>query len=253
VIKLDTHISALWRYPVKGFTPEPVTNAKLEAGGFFPFDRLYTFEVGTSGYQADDPKFITKMRYAVLARFSSVARFRTRYDEIKDRFHIDDRAYDLSQPSQRHAACRHLENEILQHDDYDPVAAPLRLLDIRDSHVNRFRFTDCADGFVSFLNLNSVRDLEQRLKLKVDPARFRANIWLEDIAAFEDHAWVGQRFSLGSVVFEGISPIVRCVATHVNTATARRDIDVCSALWEQYGHRELGLYARVVTSGRIEV
>jgi uncharacterized protein len=34
-------VTALYRYPVKGLSPEPVERADLETSGFFPGDRLY--------------------------------------------------------------------------------------------------------------------------------------------------------------------------------------------------------------------
>ena len=40
-------VDGMWRHPVKGFTPEPVAEAILCEGGFFPFDRLYALDKPT--------------------------------------------------------------------------------------------------------------------------------------------------------------------------------------------------------------
>lgn len=252
-------VAALWRHPVKGFTPEPVPEALLTAGEFFPFDRLFALEVGRSGYDPDNPQVIPKLRFAVLARFAAVARMRTHYDEFNDRLEMsgkgEPRRFAMHEPAGRHALARHVETVLSEHEDYDPVAAPLNLLDVPvpDAGHPPFRFTDSGKGFVSLLNLNSLRDLSQRTGRDLDPVRMRANVWLEGLSAFEDHAWVGRHLRIGETgpEFEVLKPIVRCVATHVDPNTAERDFDLCTALWENYGHRDCGIYARIVKGGTI--
>ena len=250
-------VSALWRHPVKGFTPEAVSEALLCPGTFFPFDRVFTLEVGSSGFDAENPVTVPKMRFAVLARFAAVARLRTHYDETADVLELTDEngkawRFAMADVAGRHALCRHVENLLSRHEDYDPVATPLKLLTAPETGTP-FRFTDSGKGFVSFLNLNSLRDLSQRIGIDLDPIRLRANIWLDGLAAFEDHRWVGRTLRLGDdgPEFEVLKPIVRCVATHVNPQTAERDVDVCTALWDNYRHRDCGIYARITKGGAI--
>jgi uncharacterized protein YcbX len=254
-------VSALWRHPVKGFTPEPVSEVLLFPGDFFPYDRLYALEVGHSGFDAAAPKTISKMKFAVLARFAAVARLRTRYNEYEEVFEVTDEdgkswRFDMASEAGRHSLARHIETILARHEDYDPVAFPLKVLSAPDPAVvhSHFRFTDSAKGFVSILNLNSLRDLGQRIGRDLDPLRLRANIWVEDQVAFEDHEWVGKRIRMGDdgPEFEVLKTIVRCVATHVNPQTAERDIDLCMALWETYGHKECGIYARIVKGGAVK-
>ena len=40
-------IAALYRYPVKGLTPEPLQRVRVAPGGTFPFDRAYVIENGS--------------------------------------------------------------------------------------------------------------------------------------------------------------------------------------------------------------
>lgn len=252
-------ISALWRHPVKGFTPEKVSDASLVENGFFPFDRLYALEVGPSGFDPQSPKTISKMKFAVLARFPAVARLNTRYNEADGSFEIvcdgKTSAFDLTTPDGARALAGYVEATLAEHEDYDPVVQPLNLLSAPgwEAVGQHFRFTDSGRGFVSFLNLNSLRDLEKRVGQDLDPLRLRGNIWVEGWHPFEDHGWVGRTLRLGDdgPEFEVLKPIVRCVATHVNPHTAERDIDLCTALWENYGHRDCGIYARVTKGGAV--
>lgn len=254
-------VGGLWRHPVKGFTPEPVVEALLSEGGFFPFDRLYALEAGPSGFDPGAPAFISKMKFAVLARFAAVARMRTRYDAFTESLHLTDPDgrewdFDLTRDAGRQALARHVETVLARFDeDYDPARLPLKVLAVPDPDglESPFRFTDSAKGFVSLLNLNSLRDLGYRLGADLDPLRLRCNIWMEGFAAFEDHAWVGKRLRVGGEgpELEVIKAIQRCVATHVNPGTAERDVDVCAGLWGHYGHLDCGIYARIVKGGMV--
>src|SRR3954470_21639505 len=78
---MDAHVAALFRHPVKGFTPEQLGHADLTTGGYFPFDRLYAVENGPSGFDPAAPAFVSKQKFTVLAGTPQGARARTAYDE----------------------------------------------------------------------------------------------------------------------------------------------------------------------------
>ena len=72
------HIAALYRHPVKGFTPERLDQAQLTVGGPFPCDRLYAVENGPSGFDPAEPVHQPKIKYLMLMRNESLARLKTR-------------------------------------------------------------------------------------------------------------------------------------------------------------------------------
>lgn len=80
-------ITALYRHPMKGFTPERLNAADLAVGGPFPNDRLFAVENGPSGFDPAEPAFIPKQKFAVLMRIAEVAKARTRYDETTGVLH----------------------------------------------------------------------------------------------------------------------------------------------------------------------
>ncbi|MBU1346782.1 MAG: MOSC domain-containing protein [Alphaproteobacteria bacterium] len=241
-------VAALYRHPVKGFTPEPLHRAPLSAGQAFPGDRLRAVEIGPSGFDPAAPAHISKMRFAVLARIPEIARVRTRWDEARNVLTLSapaapDLAIQLGDPDHD----RRLEAWLTAFLG-EEATAPLRVLD-----GGGHRFMDDPAGAVSLLNLASVRDLSDRIGVPVDPLRFRANVWVEGWPAWIENDWVGRRMVLGDARLTVVKPIVRCVATHVNPASGTRDIDVLSALHDLYGHRWCGLYLSVETSGVLAV
>jgi uncharacterized protein YcbX len=110
---------------------------------------------------------------------------------------------------------------------------------------------DHPAGQVSILNLASVRDLEARLGRTLDPARFRANFLVEGWPPLVELDWTGRTLRLGTVRGRVLKPIVRCAATHVDPASAVRDIEVTKALFEAYGHMHCGIYLNVKESGEV--
>src|SRR5262245_3437997 len=80
-------LAGLYRYPVKGFTPEPLEHIALAPGAGVAHDRLYAVEDGPSGFDPEAPAHISKMRFTVLAKIPEVACVRTRYDAETGIFH----------------------------------------------------------------------------------------------------------------------------------------------------------------------
>jgi hypothetical protein len=245
---LQGSVQSLWRHPVKGFTPERLDEVVLSAGLCFPADRLYAVEDGPSGFDPTAPRHISKQKFTVLAKIAAVARIRTRYD---DKTGVLEAALDghpplrapLGEADGRAAFAAWLAAVL-----GDEVSGPLKVLPAPGDH----RFMDDERGYVSIINLASLRDLEARIGRPVDPRRFRANLYVEGWPAWAENEAAG-RVRLGEVEAELVKPIKRCVATHVDPNTGDRDIDVVRALFEAYGHMNCGIYVNVTGGGRLKV
>jgi uncharacterized protein YcbX len=48
-------LASLYRYPVKGLTPEPMQRVALAAGETLPFDRAWAIENGPGRFDAAHP------------------------------------------------------------------------------------------------------------------------------------------------------------------------------------------------------
>jgi hypothetical protein len=239
-------IAALFRHPIKGFTPEKVELATLCVGGAFPGDRLYALEDGPSGFDPAHPGFIPKQRFAVLAKIAEVAKARTRLDDATGVFHAEAQgmppfAGRLSDPAARTGFADWV-GDLLG----EAASGPLRLID-GQGH----RFLDHPLGHVSIINLASVRSLGERLGKVLDPLRFRANIYIEGWPAWAENDWTGRRLWLGEVETEVFKTITRCPAPGVDPTTAIRDLDIPAELFRHYGHVLCGIYVQVQADGTI--
>ncbi|MEE2526087.1 MOSC domain-containing protein [Hyphobacterium sp. HN65] len=241
-------VVSLARHPMKGFTSEPLDTVQLSAGAHFPGDRLYAVEDGPSGFDPDSPEHIRKMAFTVLAKLPSVAAVRTKWDEDEGSltaWHPDfgEITCDLDGEAGRNMFAVWLSGVLA-----GQVGGPLKVV----AAPNGYRFMDSRSGYVSVINLDSVRDLEAKTGRQIDPARFRGNIMVEGWPAWSELDMAGRELLIGGARLGGLKPIERCVATHVDPHSAERDMDVVSMLREHYGHFNCGLYVEVLGSGRVQ-
>jgi hypothetical protein len=243
---MSGQVRSLWRHPVKGFTPEPLRTATLVEGGYFPCDRLYAVEDGPSGFDPAAPGFISKQKFTVLAKIAEVARARTAYDEARGVISVNAPGYPAFSAALTDEAGRRAFADWLAGFLGDLAAGPLKVV-----QAPGHRFTDHPKGFVSLINLASLRDLETRLGRPVDPLRFRANVYVDGWPAWAEEAMVGGTVRLGAAAARVDRAIVRCVATHVDPATGESDIDMVGALFAHRGAPNCGVYLSVIEGGVI--
>lgn len=232
---------------MKGFTPERLAGAELVAGRCFPCDRLYAVEDGPSGFDPAAPAHISKMKFTVLAKIPQVAKARTAYVEATGVFTAradgrPDFAGDLRGDAGRRGFEAWLADLL-----GDDIRGPLRVVE----GPGDYRFMDSRSGYVSIVNLASVRDLADKLGRPVDPLRFRANLYVEGWPAWVENDWTGRAMRVGEARAEVLKPIVRCAATHVDPVTAERDIDLVKALFDHYGHMLCEVYLKVEQGGLV--
>ena len=244
---MSGNLQSIWRYPIKGFTPEPLEGVTLAAGEHVPFDRLFAVENGPSGFDPATPRHISKQKFTVLARFPAVARIRTAFDDATGFLQAEAPGAppfegDLNQPDAAAAFAGWLA-VVLGED----ARGPLRVLHAPRAH----RFMDDEEGFVSIINLASVRALEAAVGRPVDPLRLRANLYVDGWPAWAEDATPGGSIQVGTVRMKIAKTITRCVATHVDPATGERDMELVRNLFESFGHTHCGIYASVTEGGRL--
>ena len=77
----DARIQAIYRYPVKGLSPQPLAQVRLTPGQTLPADRLYAIENGPTGFDPAAPAYFPKQRFLMLMRNERLAALRTDFDE----------------------------------------------------------------------------------------------------------------------------------------------------------------------------
>src|SRR6186713_1446791 len=74
-------IAGIYRYPVKGLTPEQLGGAELKPGQTLLADRRYAIENGPSGFDPAAPKWLAKPHFLMLMRDEWLAGLRSHFDD----------------------------------------------------------------------------------------------------------------------------------------------------------------------------
>jgi uncharacterized protein YcbX len=240
----------LYRYPVKGLSPEPLARVELGAGRYFPGDRLYAIENGPAGFDPAAPAHQPKIKFLMLMRNERLAALRTRYDAVTSTLTIEEdgrvrvRA-DLSTNDGRLAVEAFFRRFMPKE-----LRGPPKVLAAPDG----FRFTDSRSGFVSIINLASVAALENAVGMPVNPLRFRGNVYVAGWPAWHEFDLVGRELTLGPEVRLKVTKrIERCAATNVDPDTAMRDLSLPDTLLRRFGHTDCGVYAEVRVGGAVGI
>jgi hypothetical protein len=241
-------IASLYRYPVKGLSPERLTSARLESDSYFPGDRLFAIENGPSGFDPAEPVHQPKIKYLMLMRQEVLATLRTRFDDPSGDLVIARDGQEVLRANTATAAGQAAITAFFESFMPEALRGHPRLLQAPAG----YRFTDSRSGFVSLINLASVADLERRIGAPVDPLRFRGNIMVEGLAPWAELDLAGRDLTTASGLrLHVIKRIERCAATNVDPQTGARDLQLPKVLMSAFGHVDCGIYCRIVAGGTL--
>ena len=242
-------INAIYRYPVKGLTPEPLEHARLDVGATVPCDRLYAIENGPSGFDPASPAYLPKSRFLMLMRNARLAELRTAFDEATHTLAITAERREQVRGDLRTAEGRaSIERFFAEFCGPELHGAPKILSTPGHS------FSAVARKVVSIINLASVAALENATGVPVHPLRFRANLYVDGWPAWHEFDLLDREIAIGPRArFKIVKRIVRCAATEVDPDTGIRDLPIPQILLQTFGHMDCGIYGEVIADGSIAV
>jgi uncharacterized protein len=249
------HVAALYRYPVKGFTPECPESLRITAEGRVAGDRVLGFRFANT--PEPDEAWSAKSGMLALVNTPGVARLRLHYDDAAGRLTIsrdgtllvedflDAEGRQRISEAVANFATHLSESALAGH----PERVPLRL--VGDGATSRYQ--DRPDGYVTMHGRSSVEALCQALRTEVSEVRFRSNVAIDGLAPFEEQDWMGRMLRIGAVRFRVHIPIRRCLATHANPLTGERDQPILTTLTRSFAQEEPTLAIALVPLGPGEI
>jgi uncharacterized protein len=250
---MPARVRAIYRYPVKGLSPERMGRVALAPGECLPHDRRFAIALGSTAFDAQNPQWLPKTKFVMLMRDEKLALLQTTFDAESGLLTIARHGRVLLRAALTASeGCRQIADF---YTDFlgSEVDGPLRVVEAPGhAFADARRRPNATTGkYVSLINLASITALEQAMGAAIDPLRFRANFYFDGAPAWREHDWIGADITLGGARLRVLSPITRCAATQVNPATAERDLDIPAALDRHFGHINMGIYAEVMTGGAI--
>ena len=233
-------LDQIWRFPIKSHGREQVDMVHLTAGQTLPWDRHWAV--------AHDQSTVDGSTWAPCQNFSRGSKapllgaITAELDETSGTITLrhPDRDDLTFRPDENGQALIEWAGDMIPQDR----ARSARI--IRGPRG----FTDSDFPSVTLCNYASHRAVEQRLGRDLSIHRWRGNLWLDGLGPWEEFEWMDREVQIGEAVLVPRERTDRCLATHNNPETGRRDADVLSAL-DHWGHRDFSVRAEVIRSGTI--
>ena len=244
---MTSSVRAIFRYPVKGLSPQCLERTRLSVGQTIPADRLYAIENGPSGFDPAAPAYFPKQRFLMLMRDERLAALRTDYNEDRHTLIItaggvEAARGDLRTPDGRAA----IEQFFAAYCAKELRGQPKVL------YGQNHSFSDVAKKVVSIINLASVAAVETAVGAAVNPLRFRANLYVDGWPAWHEFDLVGRTLTIGkNAQLKVVKRIERCAATDVDPDTGIRNLTIPRTILQNFDHTDCGIYAEVVAAGDI--
>jgi hypothetical protein len=242
-------IQAIYRYPVKGLSPQALNQTRVAVGKTINADRLYAIENGPAGFNPTAPAYFPKQRFLMLMRNERLAALQTDYDETSHTLTIHWEGREAARGDLRNKDGRLTVEAFFRRFMPNELRGPPKVLSGADHS-----FSDVAKKVVSIINLASVAAVENAACAPVNPLRFRGNLYVAGWPAWREFDLLGQVLTVGDTAqLKVIKRIQRCAATDVDPNSGIRDLSIPRTLLENFDHTDCGVYAEVTAAGDIAV
>ena len=238
-------LSQIYYYPIKGLPGLSLPAVAARRGERLPLDRHYAIGDDRTPFDPAAPAHIRKQQLVVQMSHAKLAELRPDFDPTSHRLRLSHRnTLAVDAVLTREAGRRQVETFLT-----DFLAGTIRGR-ARLISAPGLAFTDLSHKSVSIINLNSVRALEQKLGYHIDPRRFRANLYIDGVPAWQEESWLDKTLSIGGVPLTVYRVTDRCAAINVDPETAQRD-KTLQGLKKQFGHLNMGVYATLEGDGEV--
>ncbi|MGC2857485.1 MOSC domain-containing protein [Novispirillum sp. DQ9] len=240
-------IAALYRYPVKGLSPEPLDRCVLEPGAALPGDRRFALLAGSAPFDALRPTWQPRTAFVTLRSHPRVGDLTTRWISVANTLTVERNGKQVARGDLTTAIGRAMLEEFfgayLKEDGPTP----------RIVEAQGFSFSDTREQVVSIITRASLAELERVGGKPVDERRLRANIVLDGTEAWAEDTWHGRRLRLGAAVVEVITPPAPLHSSEATPDTGIADSTLARLLKGGLGRSGFGVHARVVAGGAVAV
>ena len=241
-------ITGLFRYPVKGLTPEALQRVALDVGQTLPSDRHYAIENGPSGFDPAAPSWMPKSVFLMLMRNERLAGFRAHFEDETHLLTIRKRGEVVARGDLETAEGRAAIEGFFAESFKNELKGSPKVVSSRGHS-----FSDVAKKVVSIINLASLQAIENMVGASVHPLRFRANVYVRGWPAWHEASLLDQALAIGTARARVVKRITRCAAVNVDPDLGVRDLEIPQALMRRLGHIECGIYAEVIEGGTVSV
>ena len=242
-------INQLYYSPVKSLSFSSVNKLEILKNIGIKFDRNFAFtrdlDDNKINYILNNPLERQIINFLSLKHLPELNKYNFDFEnnslKLKKNNHNILSAY-INDKSEVDTLCKKIQELV-------PNISRVRL--VQDS-INPF-FDTMPSKTISLINLNSIKDFEKKLSKKVEFERFRGNIYVDGLNAWDERNLINKILVINNIKFKVIKEIPRCSATNIKPNSSEYNLSIPIFLKEFYNHINLGIYLLPLNDGNIKL
>ena len=251
-------ISSINYCPVKSISFQTIKSCEIRKNVGIVGDRIFAFSKGLDFNQAQ--LFEQKLEER-RGKWNKILTLKNSPSLNKYNFMIDNNKLTLTQNnneiltinSEESDQYQILSNKILQLEN--SLQKPLFLMKNKkipffDTSISN---KTVLTHSISLINNRSIEDFKNKINQEIDSQRFRGNIFVEGIEAWEERNWIGKIIKINNISFKVEKNIPRCVAINLKPNTDDNSLDLLKYLKKTYNHFDMGVYLTALDNGQLNI
>jgi len=247
-------ISSIHYHPVKSLSSQSVNSCEIKKKQGILNDRLFAFSkiintekaklVEKNPNERNLNNFLTLKNSPVLNKYNFIYKNNKLTLMLQSNELISISANNLKQRSLLINKLVELESSLLK---------PIFLMQNQEFPFYDTSHSNKVFNSISLINLNSVQDFSKQINEKVESQRFRGNLYIDGVEAWEERNWIGKMIKINDIYFKVERNIPRCTAINLKPNTDNKELNLLKSLKKTYNHFEMGIYLRSLNEGEVKV
>ena len=255
---MSISISSMNYCPVKSISFQTIKSCEIRKNVGIVGDRIFAFSKGLDFNQAQ--LFEQKLEER-RGKWNKILTLKNSPSLNKYNFMIDNNKLTLTQNnneiltinSEESDQYQILSNKILQLEN--SLQKPLFLMKNKkipffDTSISN---KTVLTHSISLINNRSIEDFKNKINQEIDSQRFRGNIFVEGIEAWEERNWIGKIIKINNISFKVEKNIPRCVAINLKPNTDDNSLNLLQSLKKTYNHFDMGIYLTALDNGQLNI
>ena len=255
---MSISISSINYCPVKSISFQTIKSCEIRKNVGIVGDRIFAFSKGLDFNQA---QLFEKKLEERRGKWNKILTLKNSPSLNKYNFMIDNNKLTLTQNnneiltinSEESDQYQILSNKILQLEN--SLQKPLFLMKNKkipffDTSISN---KTVLTHSISLINNRSIEDFKNKINQEIDSQRFRGNIFVEGIEAWEERNWIGKIIKINNISFKVEKNIPRCVAINLKPNTDDNSLNLLQSLKKTYNHFDMGIYLTALDNGQLNI
>ena len=255
---MSISISSINYCPVKSISFQTIKSCEIRKNTGIVGDRIFAFSKGLDLNQA---RLFEKKLEERRGKWNKILTLKNSPVLNKYNFFFDNDKLTLTQNSNKILTinsnktneCELLTNKILEMEK--SLQKPIFLMKNKDIPFFDTSISNktILNHSISLINNKSVEDFKNKTNLEIETQRFRGNMFIDGIEAWEERNWIGKIIRINNIQFKVEKNIPRCVAINLKPNTDDNSLNLLQSLKKNYNHFDMGIYLTALDDGQVNI